>query len=280
MLDDIMRHPLLPVLAVPALTALVAAGLIRWIGGSVRGRSFAAGAIGLGLLAAYLVVAGVPEFPPRADLHKLGVVAGLGLVLGLALDAGPAPRWTVFAVMVLWPAVIAMWLGADQLAGFSTVAMLTAAAIAAGGIIALERLRSRAESGIESPVLLLVASAGLGVVALRIGWNPVALLFFGAAAAMLGFLAWNWPVYRFPFANAALMSAGGLWVGGAAALSWHGLKGAALAALGVLLLVFYTSMPFRAGAYSLGSRAMAPLVLAATALIPALVAVLIVALVG
>jgi len=271
----VLSDPLVQSAGLPLGLAFVLAGLLRLVGGPGRGNRLAGVACGLGFLAAYWAIRGLPPLPPVAAAQKLFWAAALGLAAGLALDlAGSRPR-PVAAAAALAAAGTAAWLGWARLQQLPAdwLAALTVAAVAVfAWRVAATAADRGTEGGLQAGLMLLAAALGLGAIALTASSASLAQAAFALAAALGGFLLWNWPVPRFP-AGAALL------LGGLAALAGL-LAQAALftrgqpAVLLPLLLVAFADLPARRFAAGGGTLRIAwrGLALALFALLPAMLA--------
>lgn len=259
----------------PFLVAAVAAGLIRLAGGSGRGALLAGAAVGLALLVVYVVVLGMPPLPPRSSGQKLFYIAAAGLVLGVGLDLGRV-RGRVLVVLLLlaFVAAASVWVGWPAwkrvaAAPGTWMPALTLLLL----MIATVPLPRAASNGVSAAVMLLIGAAGLAMVALTANSASLSQIAGALAAAVGGFLVWNWPKARFPVSAALLFGA----MGAFAALTTQ----AALFTradpwtLAPLVLVFLAAIP--AARLRIGSgavhAALSPLVIGFCAALPAALAV-------
>lgn len=265
---SILDSPLTQSATLPLAVSLVACGLVRLIGGPSRGPLVASVAVSIGFLAAYLTISGVPPFPPRASSQKLAYLtlagAGLGLVLdSLRLDRGPS-RGTMLVALGLGVG----WLAWPKLRSFEPAIVLTVSAVWIGTATVLVRLYAVRARGSDGAMLLLVAALGLAAVSFLGRSASYAQLAAALAAATGGFMLWNWPVARFPFAAAGVLGAGGAF--GAMATNVLLYTKASPIALALLLSAFFVDVladrvPLPPGRFGQSLR---PIVLAALASIP------------
>lgn len=271
----LLGDPAVQSLAVPGLAAFVAAGILRAGLGREKGARFAAAAVGLGLIAAYLVIFRLPPLPPVASTQKLFYVLSGGLLLGAVLD------WLGDPLLLRWPLILGAllgllyWLGLPRLAGEAGAATLVLlAALFAGFVIAAARLDDlRKSASLDAPVLLMIASLGLAAIAL-LGHAPGhAQLGLALAAAGGGVLLWNWPKRRFEFGASFLFGAALPFFAVAAVLALFDRP--SFSGLALLLLVFFADLPARRVKFGSGplAEAAAPVWLALVALVPAGLAV-------
>ena len=261
---------------IPGVVSIFAAGLLWFIGGADRGYATAAGAIGIGFIAGYLVILGPPLAPPNASIQKLFYVVAVGVILGVLLDLMRPQPGVTRALGALAPLVIIGWFvwrrlfAIDWGHDWTLLIKVVGFAIVAGAILAsLYRERGAA---VESGVMILVAATGLAGLAVFGASAVVAQLSGTIAAGAVGLLLWNWPFSRHGFGAAGILGAGGALMGLAAILLFF--SEANPLALVMLAFVFQAApmserlVPGRGGF----ARAIRPFVLAAIATIPALAA--------
>lgn len=216
-LDD----PLAQTAALPLATALIAALLIRLLGGPGRGAALAGAGIALGFVAAYVMLVGAPSSEPRGAAQKLVYIAIAGLAIGLLIDLWRAPGWIAWTARLAWPTLALAWLAENHLAQATMETWMLLGPIWLAAMAIMLRLERAARHDIDAGVLMLVLSLGLGSIAL-LGRSPVfAQLGFALAAATGGFLLLNWPKPHFAMGSAVL-------IGG----------GVTLAAIGAILALF------------------------------------------
>ena len=223
----------------PLLVAIVATGILRLAWAREKGPILANAAAGAAFVLTYAVTAGLPGIPTAGAAHKIFYLSVAGLVLGAILDAEEWGTWMRRVVVVVLPLLGLVWI-AGPLANTpgpppdqNLVLGLFAAAV-----IVLLRLTRTEGSALTAPVHLAVASAGLAAVALYAGTFFAVQVGTALAAATVGFLVWNWPVYRYPPGGALLLAIGMPALALAAQLLLY--DGAPWGALAVLLLVFFS----------------------------------------
>ncbi len=258
----------------PFLLAAAAAGLIRLAGGGGRGALLAGAAVGLALLAAYVAVLGTPPLPPRSSGQKLFYVAAAGLVLGIVLDLGRVRGRGLALVLLAFVAAASVWVGWpawNRLAAAPDTWMPAVTLLLL--LLAAWSLARAAANGIAAAVMLLVAAAGLAIVALTANSASLSQIAGALAAAVGGFLVWNWPTARFPVAGALLFGAMGAFAALATQASLF--TRADPWTLAPLALVFLAAAPAaRLGIGGAAVRAaLSPLVLGFCAALPAALAV-------
>jgi hypothetical protein len=258
---------------VPFAVAALTTALVRAAAGA-RGDAWAGLAVIAGVAAAYALILGPPPFPPRASTHKIayiGVAAGL---VGLALDLARARPPLVRLAVASGALAAALWLIGPRLDVGDPMGLLwPALPVLAVWLILALRLEAQTGAGLAAPVALAVAAAGLSLVALYGRSASIAQLAAALAAAVAGYALWNWPVQRMALARAAVLAAGSLLLG----LATQSLlfTKAQAAALALLLLALFADRP---AAWLLArlvpppgrlGKALAPLVLALVAALPA-----------
>ena len=261
---------------IPGVIAAFAAGLLWFIGGADRGFAAASGAVGVGVIAAYLAILGAPPAPPAAAMQKLFYIVAGGTVLGVLLDLLRAPPGVTRVLGAVAPTVIMVWFTWRVLTGLDwredwlfAVKAVAFAAITGAILASLYRDRGAA---VDSGVMVLVAAAGLSGLAFFGSSAVVAQMSGALAAASGGLLIWNWPFSRHGFGVAGVLGAGGALVGLAAILLFFS-ETEPLALL-VLAGVFIAGAPAMRMVSGRGSfsRAMRPVVLGVIATVPALAA--------
>jgi hypothetical protein len=257
-------------LLLPLAAAALLAGLIRLAGGAGRGARLADSAVGLAFLLAFIALFGslpVLGHPPHALIAE---TAALGTALGLILTlAGRDGR----IAAIVAPLALVLWRYGLALPHLPWGALLPAIAFAAGGVAVMRQLQASTGRGAVPMVLSGVAALGLAGIAAFFAAEGVMRLALALAAALAGFLAWNWPSPRWPLGPAGWLAVGGALL--AMALSLGGESLLSLVPLSLLALVFFVEpAAARLGAGSgLIGRALAPVVLAFTAAVPALAAI-------
>ena len=272
-LTALLNHPLVQSAVFPLALGFILTGVIRLIGGPGRGSLLAAAAIGSTLLATHLLIFGPPPLPPRSATEKLFLLTAAGLAAGFALDLIRDRQIVVRIVIVAGAAAGLWWLAGNRL-GSPTLDedWLRYGLVLAAGLVCLLRLESRSDDGLNPSVMLLVAAIGAGTVTVIGASAAIGQSLFGLAAALGGFMLWNWPVNRFAFNRAALLGAGlpFLFLVAQAAFFTR----APAAALALLIPMFFSdSLAYRlVRGGSRGANTMRPIVVGLLAAIPALAA--------
>ena len=265
---------LIQTVLVPGAVAMLAAGLLWFIGGADRGYAAAAGAIGIGFIAGYLVILGAPLAPPASSMQKLFYIVAGGAAFGVLLDLMRPPPAVTRALGAMAPSGIIAWFiwsrlfAIDWSADWTLLVKAVIFAAVAGAILAsLYRDRGAA---VEPSVMIMAAALGLAGLAFFGASAAVAQLSGVVAASAGGLLLWNWPFSRHGFGVAGVLGGGGAMIGLAAILLFF--SEANPLALAMLAGVFFAAplaerlAPGRGGL----ARAMRPIALAIVAAIPVL----------
>jgi hypothetical protein len=257
-----LGHPLAQSALLPLVVAAAAVGGLRLVGGPDRGRLLAGAGVALGFLAAYLAIFGPPAWPPRGAGQKLACVVAAGLLAGFALDLWRLPERLRAALAVLSALAASAWIAESRWAAVSAAPATWAPALAALAALgfAAAVVAGRGQT-LTAPLMLLFAAAGLGILATVGAAASVGQAAGALAAAVAGFVLWNWPVARFPVQAGLLLPA----LAGLAALFTQALlftrtDAAALAPLA--LLAGLGPLARRLPAAGAAGRALAPVWLA------------------
>jgi UDP-N-acetylmuramyl pentapeptide phosphotransferase/UDP-N-acetylglucosamine-1-phosphate transferase len=258
---------------IPFATAAVGAGFLRLIGESARGPLIAAGGIGMGFLAGFVLILGALERWPQSSGEKLFTIAALATALGLALDLSRVASRVTRLIAALSPVAALTWLGWPRIVGQDWIDITALAATALGGGFVLTRLFASGQQATASNIKLMIACIALALVSIFGASASLGQLAGALAAAVAGFLAWNWPVARFPTGAAAVLGGGLTFVAliGVVAVFTDAPK----PALAMLLPIFFADLALSRMPRVQGGikQAVRPILLAAVAAIPALAAV-------
>jgi hypothetical protein len=200
-------HPVIQTVAIPIVVAFVATGLLRLAGGSRRGGAVAGLGVGLGMLAAYGAIFGIPGFPPAGATNKLFYVIAVGAAIGFVVDLLRPPHIATRSLVVLASLAGILWIAGDRAASEPWPAGLVVAVLAVVAAIGGWRLAGRPAEPTEGGAMLLVAAIALAVSALIGNTISSAQLGGATAAALGGFLLWNWPRPRFALGGGAVLPA-------------------------------------------------------------------------
>lgn len=272
-MQELLADPLVQSAGLPLTVAFAVAGLIRLIGGEQRGTALASVAVAVGFVCAYAAVLGWPPMPPVSSNQKLVYIAVVGLATGAALDFGRASKALERILVAVLPLAALIWLGWNRLKAPDPAFLGLIAVLWIGGMVVLWRVGDARGWGIASSVMMLMASLGAGGLAVLGSAASLAQLFFALAAALGGFMLWNWPKPRLPFRAAALFGAGLTWLALADAVVLY-TKTPVVTFLPLLLVFFVEPLARRLPLprSALGD-ALLPVAHAAIALIPVLAAV-------
>ncbi len=265
--------PLVQSVLVPVVGGFLLTGAIRIANGPTRGPLVAGASVGLGFLVAHGLTLGVPALPPIAPEQELAYVVAAGLVIGFLLDffrRGPLYRETVY---LLGSAAGLYWIAQPLIETGDAWIYLALIALWLGAIIAGYRLEKSRAAGLDSCLKLLVASLGLGAIAIFGRATDLGQISFGLATALGGFALWNWPVNRYNFGAALLLGAGGAFIALAYVLALY--SETSPIALALLLLCFFADVAAKRVKLPAGKfgDALRPFVLVGLALVPALAAI-------
>ena len=272
-LEAWLADPRLQSTVAPFAVAALAVALVRAAAGS-RGDAWAGLAVIAGFASAYALILGAPPLPPRASAHKIayvGVAAGL---LGLALDLARARPPLVRLAVAAGALAAALWLIGPRLDVSNPANLLwPALPVLAVWLVVALRLEAQIGAGLAAPVAVAVAAAALSLVALYGRSASIAQLAAALAAAVAGYAVWSWPVQRMALSRAAVLGAGALFLG----LATQALlfTKAQMPALALLLAALFADRP---AAWLLArlvppsgrlGKALAPVLLALVAALPA-----------
>lgn len=271
-MEEMVNEVLLQGVLLPVAVAVIVTGVIRYGLGEARSSVLAAAAIGIAFVAGYAMTIGWPGFPPRTSGQKIGYIVLFATVIGIAIDVAGAAARLSRVVMIAAPVLIVGWLGWRVISGFDVTGMLPHAILIAAGIAVFNRLSVSYERSSTPLVMLLAACVGGAAIAFIGASGSIAQVFGTAAAAIGGYLLWNWPKARFPLGSAGLLAGGGVFVALASAMILFS-ETSPLAAI-FLLPVFFA--PLVADRLPLRDRdALAPIVLGLVAAVPVVIGIVI-----
>mgnify|MGYP001805896979 CR=1 FL=1 len=276
---DVFADPVIQSAALPLAVSLAATGLLAWSGGPRWG----AAGIGCGLLAAYGLIIGLPAWPAVTALGKAGWLLLTAIPLALAAskaETDPIPHGPTLTAAV-WSLAGLTWmvqplLHQGEREDFLHLGGVIVAGLLLGGLF----LRNRTDPGADLPrhgpetaAMLLAASLGLTGVAFFGASAALAQLAAALAAATGGWLLWNWPRMRQPFALTGFLTGIGSWLVLATVLALF--SQVSMVAMALLLLAFLSRsavvrLPLPA---ALATPAVRPLLVGMGALLPAAAAV-------
>ena len=165
-MQQIVIDALIGGIVVPLFVAIALVGAIRFGLADPIGRSLAAGAIAVGLLAGFAAMESWPPFPPVSASQKLVYLVSFGVVLGTLLDFIGNPAAFRRISILLWPTIVVGWIGWRQIAALDAAAIVSLALIDLAGIVVLWRLYDEPGPAPNAPVAIISASIGAAIVAL------------------------------------------------------------------------------------------------------------------
>lgn len=218
-------HPLFASFIVPLSIALASTALIRSLSGVRVGQRLASAGIGVGLLTAYLLAFGMPNWPARSGVDKLPFLVAILFAGGILADIWRQPRWLMIAATAAAIAAIILWLAWPQLdgAGLTKYGLLGLTGLLA--MAGLAGLIAVPEETATKPAMLIAACLAIAGASFQAGSLFLMQNALALAAAIGGFALLNWPTPRVPL--------------GLSGLAVGGLGGFALA----LLLLLLTRIP-------------------------------------
>jgi hypothetical protein len=256
----------------PLALSFILVGAIRVLLGRPNGPLLAAAAIAAAIGITYAVLFGWPTFPPHASSQKVAYLVLFGLAAGLVLDLRGHSRAMNWLAAIVWPGVIIIWLAWRQLSAPSAETLITLGILWLVGLFQFAVLFRERGPNPASAVIVLFAAIGGAFIALFGASGSVGQFYGIVAAAIGGFLLWNWPVPRFQFGGLGTIGAGGAFF--TLAVQTVLFTSASKLALATLLLVFLA--PFAAKKLPFAGRpALGTISLGIAAAIPALIAAII-----
>ncbi|MFX4222853.1 MAG: hypothetical protein ACMVO3_18920 [Thalassobaculum sp.] len=275
-----LTDPLIASLAVPVLVTVLAAMLLRLVGGAGTGARIATFGIPVALVVAVALLPGLAPTPPVTVMEKLVWMAAAGGLLGMLIEMVTQTRFISAFAAFFWPFLAVVWTsGIDVTAIVSgetpahqfPYRVFEVSAVA--GLI-VGRLHQIAEVELSAPVAVMVVAAELGVLGLVTGPGYAWAIGLPLAAAGLGWIACNWPNRRLPFGAPGEIGGGALAVALAAVMVYQ-------ARIPVILVVLVLSAlaleplarRFVAANALTKSDAVRPIALAAILALPAALAV-------
>lgn len=273
---ELMRDPLAMTIIWPLLASAVGAGLARLFAGPGMGAALAPVAITIGFLLGYLVILGLPGFPPPSSTQKLPYLVVLVAILAVVVALVRGRLIVASAGLAVLAIGGLLWLSGRRLGGGDILSVaLALGPLWLGWLVILFRLARLRNQGQAPAVMVLVAALGLAGIGIFGASASVGQMALALAAAVGGYLLWNWPRVRFPFGETGLVAAGGslLLLASYLILAWP--RAYIFVAVAVLVLVFFADGPAgRLMPRGEGARAvLAPVILGVTALLPVAVAV-------
>lgn len=176
-----------------------------------------------------------PPAPPDFRAFYLALAGGaVGAVLDFARAGAVARR----SALVLWPIVVVAVLAGQRLSAERAGDPLLLVALCIVGIAVFLRLDQARARDADAPIMLAASCGFAAIVSLAWGITTAITPFAAVGAACLAFAALSFGRLPSPFTLAAILAAGGAWLGLMATLVLH----AALPRLSLALLL----LPFAA----------------------------------
>ncbi|MCG5239379.1 hypothetical protein [Azospirillum doebereinerae] len=199
-MTDLLNDPFVQSSLLPLILGAVAVGVLRLVGGARTGRLLAPAGIALAFLGLFILVVGLPAFPPPSSMGKLFWSAAGGLVLGLAADALGLKGRPVSVAVAVWLVLALGWIAGPALdslaAAVPLLVLLAVGAWVAFGGSAPDGHSPGSSSAAAPAAVLLALALAVGVTALIGSSASLAQLGLALTAATGGFLLWNWPTER------------------------------------------------------------------------------------
>lgn len=208
-MQDIIIEAVQMGVILPLVISLVAVGVIRFSLGGLIGKDFAVSAIAIGTMAGIIAMDSWPSFPPISATQKFPYLVLFGLIVGVVIDQLGRHVKIQHLLISLWSIVVVCWIGWRQLIAMDPVSIINLALIAIMGVAVLWHLHEEPGTAPTVPVSLIVACIGAAVIAFIGQSSSITQLYGALAAAIGGYVLWNWPTARFTFGCIGLVSAGG-----------------------------------------------------------------------
>jgi hypothetical protein len=201
---DLLHDPTFQSSVLPLIASFLLVGVLRFSLGSKFGPEFSSAGIVIAFMIIYCVVNGVPASPPRSASQKLIYIVLASIFFGLIIDLLGRPRIIKPLVLVFLLTAL-IWLGWSQVIAVNWAAISSVFGLILIVVIATLNNLDNPQHQSDTPVVLLVVAIGLGVIALYSSSALIAQLSFALAAALGGFMLWNWPKEHYPFTLVGLI---------------------------------------------------------------------------
>ena len=174
----------------PFVLALAWCGLVRLVFGHGHAQWLAGIGVIIGFCVAYVLMEGLPLFPPPASKQKVLYLALAGGLIGLVIDLAHRPPFLERAAAIALPGFALLWLGSRQLAKGPEVSLLVLMVVLwAGSSIVLWRISDqRRDGGLNAALLVMVMAIGVALIAYY-GRSASLAMLSGALAAAAGAVA-------------------------------------------------------------------------------------------
>jgi hypothetical protein len=221
------------------------------------------------MLAAYWAIFGIPGFPPAGSANKLFYVIAIAAAAGFIVDILRLPDMATRSLVALGGIAGILWIGGERALGepwpAGLIVVILLVVVAGGGW----RLAGRPGEPVEGGAALLVTAIALAVSALIANTASSAQLGGATAAALGGFLLWNWPKPRFLLGGGVLLPVMALLAAMAAQMAlFTKIEAYALLPLALVFVADLAArrLPWGAGAMA---KALRPVVVGLIAALPA-----------
>lgn len=195
---DLFNHPIIQSAVLPLVTSFLLIGVIRFSLGSRLGPEFSSLGIVITFVIVYGVINGFPTFPPRAASHKLIYVVFISILFGIAIDV--IGRTRVIKPLVLVFLITSLtWLGWNQIIAVNWEGIVSLIGLILLAVVAMLTYLDNPQHQSDTPIVLLVVAIGLGAISIFASSALIGQLCFVLAAALGGFMLWNWPKEHYPF---------------------------------------------------------------------------------
>jgi hypothetical protein len=197
---------------IPFASTILTIALLRLFLGAWRGAVLAAVGIGSGFLISYFLVRGYNLWPPFGALGILPFVAIAGILAGTFLDVHDAPPSVVNLFILALSFAIVGWVAFEWNSGvISGDGLVLYGALVFAGYWLMQRLYDNRDFGLASSIAAFSGAFGLILIADVYG-TRTGLFASGLAAAIAGYMVWNWPKYRYPWGAVGTLVAGGIFL--------------------------------------------------------------------
>jgi len=266
------NHPVVQSVFLPLILGFVLTGALRLLLGRYWGARLACVSISLSLLLVVFFLLGL-SWPPNTAIHKLPYLLAGSVILGVLLDWRAQHHSLKIGTILLWPLLVLAWLAAVRLKQPELGLIVELAVLYGASVLIFWRL-DRVSSDVLVPTsMVLSAAIGLGVVAALSASLSLGQLTVALAAAVGGFMLWNWPKQRDEFGFSGIFgAAGALLILTALVLLLTDARPVALAVLGLIFCADGVSNTLPPVEGALG-QALRPIYLIGVAAIPIILAV-------
>lgn len=148
----------------------------------------------MGFLLGYLVILGLPGFPPPSSTQKLPYLVVLVAILAVVVALVRGRLIVASAGLAVLAIGGLLWLSGRRLGGGDILSVaLALGPLWLGWLVILFRLARLRNQGQAPAVMVLVAALGLAGIGIFGASASVGQMALALAAAVGGYLLWNWP---------------------------------------------------------------------------------------